>query len=144
MGINEGVEKQISLLLVDDNEVFRDLARRFLQISDEAIVGAANWEAALDQARASRPQVIVAVLSASFRSGLEAVRGLRQAAPDVGIITLGCGGAYGYKEAALASGADDFVERRTMTTDLLPALHRVARVRAAQNGQHKRLPFRAP
>jgi len=46
--------------------------------------------------------------------------------PKVGIIALTVLDTNGYRQAALAAGADDFVAKASLDTDLLPAIRRVA------------------
>lgn len=60
-------------------------------------------------------------------SGLELVPRLHAIWPDVGIIILTLHDEDAYRQAALAAGADNFVPKRTLTTDLLPAIRRCAR-----------------
>jgi len=43
----------------------------------------------------------------------------------VGIIALTLMEPNGYRQAALAGGADEFVSKATLATDLLPAIRRV-------------------
>jgi DNA-binding NarL/FixJ family response regulator len=50
--------------------------------------------------------------------------------PDVSIIAMSLVRAAGYREAALAAGADDLVLKAALVTDLLPAIRR-----AVQNGR---------
>ncbi len=118
----------ISVLLVDDNATFRQIAARFLQAFDDVtVVGtAAGGAEALTQAQALRPQVILLDLLMPDVPGLEAIPRLRAALPDVGIIALTLHDADGYRRAALAAGADDFVTKADMSAHLLPAIRRVA------------------
>ena len=46
--------------------------------------------------------------------------------PEVGIIALTVLSTNGYREAAISAGADDFVPKANLNTDLLPAIRRVA------------------
>jgi DNA-binding NarL/FixJ family response regulator len=46
--------------------------------------------------------------------------------PEVGIIALTVLGTNSYRQAALAAGANDFVPKASLDTDLLLAIRRVA------------------
>jgi len=57
--------------------------------------------------------------------GLKAIPLLRGALPNLGIIALTLMEPNGYRQAALAAGADEFVSKATLATDLHPAIRRV-------------------
>lgn len=121
----------ISVLLVDDNPTFLRVLTRFLlqQYQDEVrVVGTASCGmAALARAQELRPRVILLDLAMPGLPGLNTIPRLRTMLPDVGIIALTLLDPNGYREAALAAGANEFVAKATLATDLLPAIRRVAR-----------------
>jgi DNA-binding NarL/FixJ family response regulator len=121
----------ISVLLVDDNPTFLRVLTRFLlqQYQDEVrVVGTASCGmAALARAQELRPRVILLDLAMPVLPGLNTIPRLRIMLPDVGIIALTLLDPNGYREAALAAGANEFVAKATLATDLLPAIRRVAR-----------------
>ena len=119
---------KISVLLVDDHETFLRVATEFLQRHDElTLVGAARGgKEALAQAQDLRPQVILVDLNMPGLSGLETIPLLRAMLPEAGIIALTLLDAKVYRQAALAAGADDFVPKANLSTELLPAIRRVA------------------
>ena len=79
------------------------------------------------QAQALLPQVILLDLQVPGLPCLEMIPRLRGMVPKAGIIALSLMDAKVYKEAALAAGADEFVGKATLGTDLLVAIRRVAR-----------------
>jgi DNA-binding NarL/FixJ family response regulator len=119
----------VSVLLVDDNPTFLRIATRFLQehYRDEVVVvgTAGGGQEALIKARDLRPQVILLDLAMPDLPGLEAIPRLRAALPEMGIIALTVHNSNGYRQAALAAGADEFVSKANLSTDLLPAIRRV-------------------
>jgi DNA-binding NarL/FixJ family response regulator len=120
--------KPISVLLVDDNPAFLRIATRFLQEhGDVAVVGAAGGgEEALALAQDLQPDIVVIDLAMPGLSGLEAIPRLWAVLPGVSIIALTVLDTNSYREAALAAGANDFVAKVSLNTDLLPAIRRVA------------------
>jgi DNA-binding NarL/FixJ family response regulator len=120
--------KPISVLLVDDNPAFLHIATRFLQQHhDIVVVGAAGGgQEALALAQELQPDIVVIDLAMPGLSGLETIPRLRAVLPEVGIIALTVLDTNGYREAALAASANDFVPKATLDTDLLPAIRRVA------------------
>jgi DNA-binding response OmpR family regulator len=126
--------KPISVLLVDDNPTFLRIATRFLQ-EDEGVVvvgTAGGGEEALTQAQTLRPQVILLDLAMPDLPGLEAIPFLRNILPEAGIIALTLMNTAGYRKAAFAAGANDFIPKTVMSTELLPAIRCVIQANGGQ------------
>jgi DNA-binding NarL/FixJ family response regulator len=135
--------KPISVLLVDDNPRFLRIATRFLQEHDDVVVvgAAGGGEEALTLAQDLQPDIVLIDLAMPGLSGLETIPRLRAVLPEVGIIALTVLDTNSYRQAALAAGADDFVPKASLSTELLPAIRRVAqadpsRQRAADGPAH--------
>jgi DNA-binding NarL/FixJ family response regulator len=123
-----GEMNPVSVLLVDDNPLFLRIATQFLQqYGDVVVLGVADGgKECLLQAKRLQPQVVLLDLSMPDLPGLEVIPRLRAAQPQVGIIVLTMLDTNGYRQAALAAGADDFISKANMADDLLPAIQRVA------------------
>lgn len=120
--------KPISVMLVDDNPKFLHFATRFLEAhNDVVVVGTATrCDEAITQAEGLRPQVMLLDLAVpDLSSSLKAIPRLRKMLPRMGIIAVTMFDTDGYRQAALKAGADDFIPKRTIDTDLLPAIWRV-------------------
>ena len=120
--------KPISVLLVDDNPIFLRIVTRFLQEHDDVVVigAAGGGEEALALAQDLQPDIVVIDLAMPGLSGLETIPRLRAVLPEVGIIALTVLDISSYRQAALAAGVNDFVPKASLSTDLLPAIRRVA------------------
>jgi DNA-binding NarL/FixJ family response regulator len=118
----------ISILLVDDNKVFRDLAARFLgTLAGVKVAGTADGvEQGVVQALALHPDLILVDLHMRDGHGLEAIPRLRELMPDVGIIALSLLEPRGFQYVSIEAGADEFVDKMTMVNDLLPAIQKVS------------------
>ena len=118
----------ISILLVDDNPSFLRIATRFLQEHDDVVVvsTAGGGEEALALVQDQQPDIVLIDLAMPGLSGLATIPLLRIVLPEVGIIALTVLDTDGYRQAALAAGADDFVPKASLDTDLLSAIRRVA------------------
>lgn len=119
----------ISILLVDDSVTFLRATTQFLEAHDDIeVVGtASNGVDALDQAEKLRPQVILSDLAMPGLPGLQAIPKLREILPDAGIIALTVMNTNSFRQAALAAGADMFIPKASMRTDLLPAIRQIAK-----------------
>ena len=119
-----------SVLLVDDNPTFLHILTRFLREScqDEVVVvgTAGGGKEAMAKVQDLRPQVVLLDLAMPGMTGLDVMPCLRRMMPEVGIIALTLLNTNGYRDAALAAGADEFVAKANLHTDLLPAIRRVA------------------
>jgi DNA-binding NarL/FixJ family response regulator len=123
-----GEMNPVSVLLVDDSPIFLRIATQFLQqYGDVVVLGVADGgKECLLQAKRLQPQVVLLDLSMPDLPGLEVIPRLRAVQPQVGIIILTMLDTNGYRQAALAAGADDFISKANMADDLLPAIQRVA------------------
>lgn len=123
--------ESISVLLVDDNTTFLRIATQFLESQDDAnmtVIGTASrGEEALEQAQELQPQVILIDLAMPGMPGLETIPHLRRMMPDVGIIALTMMNTSAFRQAAMDAGADEFIPKSTMRTNLLPTIMRLAK-----------------
>ena len=126
----------ISILMVDDDSVFVDFMSRFLQKycqGEVALLGTAEGgKEGLVEAERLRPQVVLLDLRMPGLSGIDVLPDLRKLLPEAGIIAMSLIEANPYRRAALAAGADEFVCKDNIDTDLMPAIRRVAYARQAQ------------
>ena len=125
-------QSRLHILFIAGNPAFRPIVTRFFGECDELslvdIIPAS--EKVLAQAQNLQPQVILFDLDTSDPTGLETIVNLRTSLPEVGIIALSLLDADGYRQAVLATGANDLVLKGNLRTDLLPAIRR-----AAQDGR---------
>jgi CheY-like chemotaxis protein len=121
----------VSVLLVDDSPTFLRIAARFLGgYEDMAVVGTVQQGAeALPRAQQLRPDVVLVDLAMPDVPGLVAIPQLRAALPSLGIIAVSLFDAPAYRQAALGAGADAFVPKAALSTELLPAIRRLRRGR---------------
>lgn len=98
------------ILLVEDNEMNRDMLSRRLERKGYQVVVAVDGEEGMAKARAEAPDLILMDMSLPVVDGWEATRQLK-AAPEtraIPIIALTAHAMEGDREQALAAGADDY------------------------------------
>jgi DNA-binding NarL/FixJ family response regulator len=120
---------RVSLLIGDGNLDFLNALRFFLHRHAREgleVVGLATDDSELlAKAQALRPRIVVLNLRMALLSSLNVIPALRRVAPNIRAILLTLLESEGYRQAALATGADDFVSKLHLFTDLLPAIRRV-------------------
>ena len=109
------------ILIVEDNEMNRDmLSRRLLKRGYEVSI-AVDGEQGLVMARAESPALILMDMSLPGLDGWEVSRRLKADAQtkDIGIIAITAHAMAGDREKALAAGCDDFDTKPIELTRLL-------------------------
>lgn len=112
-----------SILVVDDDRKITDMLRRTLAYEGYQVFTAADGDEALAQAQAQRPDLVVLDWLMPGLDGIEVARRLR-AADDTLILMLTARDAVEDRVTGLDSGADDYLVKPFMPTELL------ARIRA--------------
>jgi two-component system cell cycle response regulator DivK len=98
------------ILLVEDNEMNRDMLSRRLERKGYQVIVAVDGGEGLAMARAEAPDLILMDMSLPVVDGWEATRELK-AAPEtraIPIIALTAHAMEGDREKALEAGADDY------------------------------------
>jgi len=120
------------VLLVDNSPIFLQSVVRFVQgyAPDQVVVGGAVSDGveALTLIELLRPDVVLWGTGLPALPQLQLLPQLRARLPQAGIIVLGLL-EEGYRQAALAAGADMFLLKDGLTATLFPAIMNVARGR---------------
>ena len=119
---------RIRVLLVDDHKVVRVGLRTLLEMEPDITVAgeAPDGDAAVREAAAVRPDVVLMDVRMGPTDGIDACRQIKSALPEVGVLMLT---SFGTEEAVLASlmaGASGFLLKNTGRSDLLRAVRTVA------------------
>ena len=122
--------KPVSILLVDDNPAFLRTATFFLEQSGEMIVVGAvtDGQEALDRVYDLDPDVVLLDLVMPGMTGGQIIARLRAEKPEIGIIAMSVWDIDSYRQAAIEAGADEFVSKAVISTELLPVIWRVLQV----------------
>ena len=98
------------LLIVEDNEMNRDLLSRRLQRLGYEIVLAVDGQQGVDMARSETPDLILMDMALPVIDGWEATRRLKSIAETraIPIIALSAHAMAGDREKALEAGCDDY------------------------------------
>ena len=127
--------QKIRVLLIDENPLFLSAATAILLRQEGLVVlsTAAELETALVGVREFQPAVIALDPNTPGSGGPEVVPRLRTLLPGARIVVLALIDSSTYREAAQAVGADGFVSKANMVTDLLPTIRQVAQMRTGDS-----------
>ena len=98
------------ILLVEDNEMNRDMLSRRLERRGYEVVIAVDGQEGVDLAKSARPDLILMDMSLPVIDGWEATRQLKTMPETRGVpvIALTAHAMAGDREKAIAAGCDDF------------------------------------
>jgi DNA-binding NarL/FixJ family response regulator len=119
-------EKPLScVLLADRHHGLTEGVRGLLETAFGSVVMVADQASLLDGAGRLQPDVAVVDLSLAGDSGLGWLRAVRERCPGLKVIVLSVHDEQAVRQAAMQAGADAFVLKRSIATDLLPAVEQV-------------------
>lgn len=120
-------DKMIDILIVDDYAVVRQGLRALIDTtSDIQVVGeAADGVTAVDQARTLHPDIIIMDLVMPRLGGIEAIAAIKQADTETRILVLTNFSDEPRVLAALRAGAQGYLLKDAMLTDVLTAIRDV-------------------
>lgn len=117
----------IRVVIVDDSLPFRtSLTTLLAQHAEVQVVGdAASAEEALPLIAQLQPDLLLIDAVLPSLSGFDLTRRLKAASALPRVIILTLSSLNGYRSAAFAAGADDFLVKDAVVADLLPAIRRL-------------------
>jgi two-component system secretion response regulator SsrB len=125
-------EKPLScVLLADRHHGLTEGVRGLLETAFGSVVMVADEASLVDAASRLLPDVAVVDLSLARERGLGWLRAVRERCPDLKIIVLSVHDEQSVRRTAMDAGADAFVLKRAIATDLLAA------VESVRGGRHE-------
>lgn len=111
----------IKILLVEDNEMNRDMLSRRLARNGFEVVMAVDGEQGIFKAQSERPDLILMDMSLPVMDGWEATRRVRagETTSGIPIIALTAHAMSGDREKAIEAGCDDYDTKPIEMTRLL-------------------------
>ncbi|MFF0147337.1 LuxR family two component transcriptional regulator [Amycolatopsis sulphurea] len=118
----------IRVLLADDEAMIRAGVAAILSADQdiEVVAQAEDGRAAVEQARATRPDVALLDIRMPVLDGLAAAEEIRRVLPGTGVLMLTTFGEDAYIERALGLGASGFLLKSGDPRELLAGVHAVA------------------
>ncbi len=125
----EKQKEKISIVLVDDHQLFREGVRRILEMEDDFVVvgeGSDGSEAA-HLAEIHKPNVLLMDINMPNVNGVSASEDVIEASPQTRVIILSIHDDEGYVYRTLRSGASGYLLKEMGGTELVEAVRVVAR-----------------
>ena len=117
------VPKSLScVLLADRHHGLTEGVRGLLATAFGSVVMVADEASLIEGAGRLQPDVAIVDLSLARDSSLDWLRALRRNCPDLKVIVLSVHDEQSVREAVMRAGADAFVLKRAIATDLLNAV----------------------
>ena len=114
-----------TIVVADDDPDYRYFVRFLLAPMADTVVivgEAGGGEEALALVLRKRPDIVVADLLMPRLNGIELTRRIKQELPDTKIILMTAYPGEANRRLAFVGGADGFLDKTALVTDLLPAI----------------------
>jgi DNA-binding NarL/FixJ family response regulator len=117
----------VTLLIADHDETFREMVKRFLRQAGrmKVVAEATTGEEAVRLAAERQPDVVLMDVGISGMDGIEATHHIKQDRPSTGVVLLTTHDEEAYLSATGKSGADTFLPKRRLRSDLLVSVREV-------------------
>lgn len=113
----------VKVFLAEDSALIRDRVTELLQVGAMKVVGCARTpQTAIDGILAARPGVVVLDVQLKGGSGLQVLRAVRQAAPDIAFVVFSGNSDTAYRKLYLGAGAKTFLDKSTQSDQLVQAV----------------------
>jgi two-component system response regulator PilR (NtrC family) len=105
------MKQNILILVVDDEEILRDMLVKILVKEGYAVDTAENGEAALEKLRSKKYELMISDVKMPRLNGFELLKAVKKDYPEMGIIMMTAyGDSYTIKDALLL-GADEYITK---------------------------------
>jgi two-component system response regulator DesR len=118
----------VRVMLVEDNEVFREALELMLGMREEVEVVASvhDGSAAVDAALAHRPDVALVDYRMPAVDGVETTKALLARLPELGVVALTASADESQRQALLAAGASACLGKDQELDEIVAAIERAA------------------
>ncbi len=117
----------VRVFLADDSALIRSRVAAMLGVNEMTIVGQAGTpQESIDGILATAPDVVVLDVQLDGGSGLQVLRAVRQAAPEIAFVVFSNNAGPAYRKRYLREGAARFLDKSTESDQLAQAVARAS------------------
>jgi DNA-binding NarL/FixJ family response regulator len=107
-------DKPLKVFIADDSRLIRDRVAALLAAAQMVVVGEASTPAAsIEGILSARPNVVVLDVQLEGGTGLEVLRAVRSAAPEIAVVVFSNSATPAYRKRYLSQGAVGFFDKST-------------------------------
>jgi DNA-binding NarL/FixJ family response regulator len=107
-------QNPLKVFIADDSRLIRDRVAMLLAAAHMVVVGEASTPAAsIEGILSGRPTVVVLDVQLEGGTGLEVLRAVRSAAPEIAVIVFSNSAAPAYRKRYMSQGAAGFFDKST-------------------------------
>jgi DNA-binding NarL/FixJ family response regulator len=117
-----GEESHLTVLVAEDNAEWRSIITRVLTPDFEVIGYVERGDELVTHATRLHPDIVTLDVAMPGQSGLNALPALRVALPNAIVVVISTIPTAIYKEEAFRRGANAYVAKARVLSDLLPAI----------------------
>lgn len=121
-------EKKIKVIIIDDHDIMREGLKQILAGNDaiEVIAEGGDSATAVQLAKQKKADVMLLDISLPDRNGIEAIKYIRKANPDIAVLILSMYRENQYAVRAIKAGAAGYLTKLKASADLVAAIQTVA------------------
>ena len=118
----------VRVLLVEDNQVFREALELLLGLRDDVVVvgSVGDGTEAVPAARAQHPDVVLLDYRLPGLDGVQATRALQEALPEVAVVCLTASASLRERDALLEAGVVVCLSKDQELDEIVAAIQRAA------------------
>lgn len=124
----------LKVLIVEDEDLIREVIVINLSRAGYDVFQAANGEDGIDKFNSVKPEVVLLDINLPGMDGFEVCRRIREKAPTAGIIMLTARSQEADRIGGLKSGADDYITKPFSPAELVARVEALARRLAIVHG----------
>jgi DNA-binding NarL/FixJ family response regulator len=118
----------LKVFIVDDSILIQDRVAAMVETSAMNVVGrAATPQDAIDGILEASPDVVVLDVQLDGGSGLQVLRAVRQAAPDIAFVVFSSNSGPAYRKRYFGEGAEAFLDKNTEFDQLVQTVAKASR-----------------
>jgi DNA-binding NtrC family response regulator len=114
--------KPISILLVDDDDIFRMTIQEFLSLKGYSIISVENGSRAYEQIRSRDFDVVLLDVNMPKMDGIETIRAIKERRPGIRVVIISGDTDHAAIQYALSCGASDFLQKPFEMDELVECL----------------------
>jgi DNA-binding NarL/FixJ family response regulator len=113
----------LKVFLADDSAAIRERVAAILAAGKITIVGQAETpQGSIDGILSAHPDVVVLDVQLEGGTGLEVLRAVREADPQIAFVVFSNNSASAYRKRYIGAGATQFLDKSTEFDQLVPAV----------------------